>query len=345
MRTVLSATAVTVLVVVVGLFVGSHELGGARVAAGDASAAAGSEEASDAPTSSLPSPEQTARKATLLAVARQVTLHARPHHPDKKKPTPAPTLDFVISSFNALGASHTAGGGSHGRYASGSLRARWAAQILAIHDVDVVGFQELQTVQLRSFLAATGGAYDVYPGDSLGSLGAENSIGWRRDTWQLVSADTVSIPYFGGHRRPMPYVLLRNPATGLEAWFANFHNPADTGSHPHQQRWRSAATAVEVGLANRLAGTGKPVFVTGDMNARDGYFCAMTGGAPMISASGGSNEGACRPPRDWYVDWIFGSQGVTFSAYAENRGPLVRRTTDHPVIVSTAHLTGAGAAD
>jgi hypothetical protein len=66
----------------------------------------------------------------------------------------------------------------------------------------------------------------------------------------------------------------------------------------------------------------------------------MTAGAPMVAARGGSNTGGCRAGNPRAVDWIFGSQDVTFSNYFEDRGHLVDITTDHPVIVSRAHIEG-----
>ncbi len=286
-------------------------------------------------------PSQSALPTTELVAAprigRAVTLTKRP----KPKILPPPTLDFTISSFNVLGSSHTRSGGTHARFGPGPERARRAASLVLSHGVEVVGFQEMQADQLASFQRATGGRFAAYPGFELGRLNTENSIAWRTDTWQLVEKRPVSIPYFRGHQRLMPVVRLRNPATGIEAWFANFHNPADTRQWGHNQHWRTVATGKEILIANQLrAETGLPVFITGDMNERAEYFCAMTGGTDLEAALGGSNDGACHPPRIRYVDWIFGSQDVTFSGYLEDASQFVRHTSDHPMIVSEAHLVG-----
>ena len=263
---------------------------------------------------------------------------AKPKKPDPT-PEPPPVLDFVISSFNVLGSSHTSGAGKRPGMASGKTRAARAAALIRRHGSDVVGFQELQGDQLAVMQRRTG--MDFHPGFSMRRRDTENSIGWRRDTWVAVEKHTVNIPYFNGSGRAMPYVRLRNLDTGLEAWFANFHNPADTYRFHRQQRWRDRATSIEVSLANRLIeSTGLPVFITGDMNERDRYFCRMTSGAPMVAARGGSNNGACRPDNPRAVDWIFGSQGVTFTGYFEDRSRLVDSTTDHPVIVARARIVG-----
>ena len=52
----------------------------------------------------------------------------------------------------------------------------------------------------------------------------------------------MNIPYFNGSPRPMPVVLLRDKATGMMAYFANFHNPADTAQYHNQGKWRAEAT-------------------------------------------------------------------------------------------------------
>jgi hypothetical protein len=252
-------------------------------------------------------------------------------------PTPSgPTADFTISSFNVLGSSHTRGG-ARGKQ-SGVTRMSGAVDLLAQHDVDVVGFQELQSDQLRELQRLSPG-YDVYPGTRLTSREAENSVAWRSSVWELVRPETFSVPYFDGNRRRMPVVLLRHRATGLTAYFANVHNPADTRRYHGQQRWRDQATAVEVALMNRLTATGIPVFLTGDMNERDSYFCALTSGTSMVAARGGSNgTGGCDARNPRAVDWVFGSAGVRFSSYDEDRSPLVDRTTDHPVVSTRASI-------
>ena len=254
------------------------------------------------------------------------------------KPKPPPELDFNLTTFNMLGASHTGRGGNHHGFASGRRRAAGAVALLARHRSDVVGFQELQGPQLASLQRNTN--LDFYPGFALGHLGTDNSIGWRRDSWVAVQKHTVRIPYFNGGGRAMPVVLLRNISTGIEAWFTNFHNPAETYRFHHQGRFRVRATSIEAALANRLIATGLPVFITGDMNERASYFCRLTAKAPMVAARGGTNNGRCLPGRPRAVDWIFGSQGVRFTGYVEDRSHLVDVTTDHPVVTAGVHLVG-----
>ena len=239
---------------------------------------------------------------------------------------------FVLASFNLLGSSHTKG--ASGR-ASGPTRMTGALQVLAQHDISVAGFQEFQPDQRAAFARLATG-WSTYPGTSMGRRAGENSVAWRRDTWDLVSTGLVQIPYFGGRERPMPYVLLRHKATGRTVYVSTFHNPADV--HGPAQRWRTEATTREVALFNRLTATGVPQLVTGDMNERDNYFCRVTGEAGLHAAAGGSHDGACRPARPAQIDWIFGSRSVAFSSYTVDRSALVRRTTDHPVVLTRVTL-------
>ena len=176
-----------------------------------------------------------------------------------------PVLTFKMATFNVLGSSHTK---KHqkGR-ASGVQRILGAISIINSHGLTVVGFQEFQGDQRHTFVRRAPG-WAIYPGDALGNLAGENSIGWRTDTWEMVKPGSVPIPYFNGGVRQMPSVLLRNKQTGIQAWFSNFHNPAETGQFHNQGRFRAAATTREIALFNRLEATGIPQFVTGDMNER-----------------------------------------------------------------------------
>lgn len=266
--------------------------------------------------------------------------------PPSMSPTPAPPpqtatrrTDFVISSFNVLGSSHTRGPGSdRPGMAPGTTRIRTAAELLERHDVDIVGFQEFQRDQFTEFQKVAGKTFAVYPGFQLGKPEVVNSIAWRKDTWDLVKADHIEIPYFNGQKRKMPVIRLRHKETGQEAYFANFHNPASTRKYGDQERWRDVATDQQIALVNRLRReTGLPVFITGDMNEREEYFDRMTRGADMVSADTGPKG---QRPKKMGIDWIFGSEGVSFSSYQRDRSALVQKTSDHPMIVSKARIRG-----
>ncbi len=296
-----------------------------------------------APTTAAPGPDVPGFPVTISASPTPRASPTKVTRTPKPKPTvapePPPVLDFTISSFNVLGSSHTSGSGKRPGMASGRTRAARAANLIRRHGSDVVGFQELQRDQLATLARQTN--LDFWPGFAGSARDSENSVGWRSDLWIPVERNTIAIPYFNGHTRAMPYVRLKSRTTGLEAWFANFHNPADTSRYRGQQRFRNRATQLEVNLANRLIReTGLPVFITGDMNEREEYLCAMTRGAPMLPARGGGADG-CRGANPRAVDWIFGSQDVDFLGYYEDRSRLVDMTTDHPVVVARARITGS----
>jgi hypothetical protein len=234
---------------------------------------------------------------------------------------------FTVSSFNVLGAGHTAG---RGGLAPGPSRMHGAVGLLTGNDVSVAGLQEFQEPQYHTFMALVGGTYDAYPGLSLGSQPVQNSIIWRQADWSLVEAHTLSVPYFHGHHVPMPYVLLRNRHTGTEMWFYNSHNPAD--AHGPAGHWRAVATSMEAALARNLTADGTPMIVTGDMNDRAPFACPFAQGTGMHSADGAYYSGGCHLPRHTNVDWIFGSSSLDFSSFVTDRSSQSRRISDHPMV-------------
>ena len=247
--------------------------------------------------------------------------------------TGVPTT-FTLSSFNVLGSTHT---GPNSRFASGVERMSLAVKLLDKHGVDVVGFQELQMDQWAEFTRLAGDRFGVYPG-GISRRAVQNSVAWSLDMWEQVAEQSflVDIPYFDGELYPMPVVLLRNKLTGVEAWFANFHNPATNRKHPNSTQYRRQAVAIETALANRLISeSDRPLFITGDMNDREKFFCAMAGGAPMKAANGGSfKDGVCTPPPyPMPVNWIMGAKKRgKFSNYVRDDSKLVNQITDHFVV-------------
>jgi hypothetical protein len=245
---------------------------------------------------------------------------------------------FTVATYNVLGASHTSGPGSRGGFASGGSRIATGAGYLRARGVDVVGFQEFEDPQYSTF-SAVAPEYAVWPGRDLGPKSIRFSIAWNTGEWTLVEAQSVGVPYAGGGYIQMPYVRLQNNESGRQVWFANFHNPADTPNLGNNGRWRAIGTGIQIALANRLRlETGLPVVFTGDFNDRAGYFCPMTAQTDLAAANGGSTGTACAPPPAMQVDWIFGSEDITFSNYYADRGAPVPRMTDHPVVTADAYL-------
>jgi hypothetical protein len=242
-----------------------------------------------------------------------------------------------VATFNTLGASHTGRGGKAPGMASGAQRTVWAMELLDHYCVDVAGLQEFQRSQARSLAAHDqDGTWGMWhpAGDT------ENAIVWRRATFDLAAATSVTVPYFDGHPRRMPLIRLRDRTSGQEAWFLNVHNPADTARFHHQARHRAEAVRREVAAVTRAASTGLPVFVTGDANDHAEFFCPFTNHGLTTAAAGGANTAGCRPPPSSRarIDWILGTRGVRFTGYTVDDGPLVDRTSDHPFTVTQAQV-------
>jgi hypothetical protein len=306
---------------------------------GDRATSARAERSPSAGPSSSASPTARPSASPGAAAYRGNIAPAEERRPVDLNPTAArpkpralpPVASFTMASFNVLGSSHTGPGGHSAGMAPGPQRIGGVLTLLASHDISVAGLQEFQPNQRAAFANRAGG-WSMYPGLSMGRRAGENSVAWRDDTWELVQPGLIDIPYFNGRIRPMPYVLLEHRETGVRAYFSTFHNPANIGGN--MQRFRNEATRRQIGLFNRLEATGTPQFVTGDMNERAEYFCRVTGSTPLVAAAGGSNSGGCRPPRPTQIDWVFGSPNAQFTGYLADRSPLVRRTSDHPLIVA-----------
>ena len=241
---------------------------------------------------------------------------------------------FTISSLNVLGADHTAPGGNRPGWASGEQRMKWLTQVMDQQSVEVIGLQEFQYPQYKVFEAEIGATWDTYPALEWGKKGMRNSVALRSDQWELVSG-SWEIPYFNGTILRMPVVRLRNLATGQEIFVGSFHNPADVRGPA--AKWRKQATEVEIAMVNRLRlETGLPVFVTGDMNERDIYFCRMTAATDMVAANGGFNNGTgglggCGPTRPTYIDWdlrLRGDHVHRVRGESGSAGPQVDRPPD-----------------
>jgi hypothetical protein len=254
---------------------------------------------------------------------------------DPVPPAPvAQPVEFVVSSFNVLGSSHTT---SSPRFAPGPVRARAVGPLLLSHHVEIVGFQEMQNNQRAVIESMVGDRYAMFPGASMSERESVNSIAWDVTRWEAVESRTVDIPYFQGSIRKMPLVRLQNRSNDAQIWVANFHNPANAGWGDNEQ-WRQRATQIEIELANDLIEQDKiPVIFTGDFNEREDVFCPMVGSTPLTAANGGTSDGVCRPPSPTYIDWVFGYD-VTWLSHVADKGTTVQRTTDHPMIVVHALL-------
>jgi hypothetical protein len=278
--------------------------------------------------------------AALLATPLALTTGAEAAGSQRAlKKQPAGSTIFRLSSFNLLGAGHTGPGGDRPGWASGSKRMEWAVQILEQNSIDVVGFQEMQPSQYSTFDELAGQQYGIFPGDQMTTAAMANSIAWRQDQFTLLRTETIQIPYFKGNLIRMPYVLLQDKETGQQAWFFNTHNPAD--AHGPAQKWRDKAVKKEIDLVNGLREQYPdiPVFVTGDMNDREKFFCPITSRTELLAANGGSTaDGTCTMPTPSRVDWVLGTSDMSFTGYLALKDELVAKTTDHFVIYADANI-------
>jgi endonuclease/exonuclease/phosphatase family metal-dependent hydrolase len=247
-----------------------------------------------------------------------------------------------VASFNVLGDSHTRTG-RKASMGSGVERMRRTVKILDKRELDLVGFQEMQRVQVQEFLRLRTTEWGIYPGLVLTPRDGENTIAWRRSVWTLVEVDTQTIPYFNGRTREMPILLLQHNATGEQVYVMNVHNPATNRRVGNQDYWRDQAMAIEAAKVNEMKAASQiPILVLGDMNEREDVFCYFGQQARLRAANGAgykaNAKGCLPPPRPMSVDWIFGTKDVAFSDYAALRTTRIERTTDHPVVVATATL-------
>jgi endonuclease/exonuclease/phosphatase family metal-dependent hydrolase len=239
-----------------------------------------------------------------------------------------------LASFNLLGASHTARSSKYSTYPSRMVQ---AMSLLGARGLDVVGTQEFQEVQYDYFTSKgysnTWGAHFWDPQGR--RRDTENAIIWRKSTMDFVSGSTFDIPYFNGNVRHVPVVLLRQKSSGRSAYFLNVHNPANTKGNA--AGWRAKAIAIERNKIIELRRTGRPVFLTGDFNDRQNAFCPLTAGKLTISPNSVPSD-TCRYPRETTIDWIFAAGQTRFSYYLRDKLPQSSRISDHPLVITRAHL-------
>ncbi|MNR95187.1 Endonuclease/Exonuclease/phosphatase family protein [compost metagenome] len=258
-----------------------------------------------------------------------------PKDPSNPSPKNKSATSFVVSSFNVLGSNHTRPGGTQPSYAPGTQRIREAIPLLLERKVDVVGFQELQVDQVKEFKQHAGDTYGLYPGGSMGPRGSQNSIAWRKDKFKVVESYTVKMPSHRGMLRETPVMRLRDKQTGEEFYVVNIHNAPGFHKGGAQQHWRDKATDLQVELLNRLKRSGIPVILTGDMNEKENYFQRMTREVDMNAA----NElPSGKLPKRVGIDWIFGTQDVTFKGYKRVGETVSEKISDHAMIVSKVKL-------
>ncbi|MFL6158906.1 MAG: peptidoglycan DD-metalloendopeptidase family protein [Marmoricola sp.] len=239
---------------------------------------------------------------------------------------------FVLANFNTLGAVHT----PSARYPGYENRTPKQVVMLNSYKVDVVGLQEFEARQRTLFLSTAKDTFGIWPAVTVKD--SANSLIWRKSTFDFVSGSTIGVPYFQGRIHQMPVVLLRQKSTGRTAYFINVHNPASIPQYGDQSRWRAKAIAIERAKIVELRQTGRPVFLTGDLNDRANAFCPMTAGMLTLAANSVPSM-TCTPPRKIWIDWVFAAGPARFTSYVRDTTPQTQHISDHPIILTRAHLS------
>ncbi|HJQ06860.1 MAG TPA: endonuclease/exonuclease/phosphatase family protein [Nocardioides sp.] len=235
------------------------------------------------------------------------------------------TASMRVASLNILGSNHV------GR---GLARAAGEASLLENRGVDIVGLQEVQRDQRQVFLGHMP-SYTMWPQDAVGRQGYRLQIMFRTERFEMVDGGSVNAP-FVGMSVPMPYVLLRDRASGVEFWVVDAHL-----SPEGRQGERNAGTVIQEALVDRLNDS-HPVVMVGDMNEHTSWFCRLASNVPVISANGGSSSD-CTPSGPIRIDWIVGSDAgvstVAFSGYAQDDTTKRQGLSDHYLVSATAAVT------
>jgi endonuclease/exonuclease/phosphatase family metal-dependent hydrolase len=258
------------------------------------------------------------------------------HFVGQMSPTPRlfGTPGFLIASFNVLGASHTA---RSKKYATGNARIVRATSMLNARHIDVVGTQEFQETQFDYWVKRgnlnTWGAFYWDPAGK--KRDTENAILYRKSTIELISGETIDVPYFNGNIRHMPVAYFRERATGRTFYVMNTHNPANTKGNA--AGYRARAINIEKAKMIDLRASGRPVLFTGDFNDRQKAFCPLTQNKLSISPNSIPSN-TCAYPKPSSIDWIFAAGQVRFTSFGRDTYPQAARISDHPIVQTRAHL-------
>jgi endonuclease/exonuclease/phosphatase family metal-dependent hydrolase len=281
-------------------------------------------------------PEQSAAELLAERAAAEAALDDEPT-PSQATPSPAvPDVTVTVGSFNVLATQHTTPQGDHPSYPSASWRSPQAAGLIRAHGVDVVGTQELKPDQLNTLTRLTGMA--AYPGHAFGPRDTDNSILYDPRKFEFVSGTSFTIRFMNADR-PQTVLRLRERETDREMYFVNMHASAGEGEYAVSRR---AGHLTAVGEINRMKREGLPIFLTGDMNDREEFYCRVVPPTGLVAAVGGSVAGGCRPAPRLAVDWVLGTPDVTFTRYWEDRSPTRRKVSDHFFISAVATIAGRG---
>ena len=229
---------------------------------------------------------------------------------------------FQVGTLNVLGGQHTRGALPYGPGASARLALRHGRGAWG----DLLGLQEVQGDQF-SVLYNQLGSYAIWPGRSLGNNGVRLQIAYRADSSSSWTPAAI-MTRFDYMFRPIPYVLLRDRATGGILGGQHPQLPSHPGARP-RCRHRERDRAVQSAACHRP---------TSDRDRRH-----EQEGRVVLQGCHGRRHGRRQrrqrrrglylPPGPLRIDWIMGS-GVDFSGYVQD-GASLAGITDHWFVRST----------
>jgi len=235
--------------------------------------------------------------AALLATSLAVVLAVGPatwaDPIDEVQPGERHSVDrtFSVATLNILGSNHTRGGDKRRTVRTAALIRRGGFKLIALQEV-----QADQLLGLRAKLPR----YRFWPSEKYAPGGLRLQIAWRHQRFDLLDAGTITTT-FSYQQRPVPWVKLRDEATGRHVFVIDVHN-----SPREQEADRDSATRREIRLFNRLNQRG-PALILGDANERREWFCRVARRTAARAANGGSfTDEGCTPPDPSFVDWLMG---------------------------------------
>lgn len=227
-------------------------------------------------------------------------------------------LTFRVATLNWLGHSHTEpNGNKYGKFGRSSERTPRVVKVLKNHPhISVVLCQEFQSEQQKQFLDATDDMWGIH--ESI-----DNAVIWKKELWDCIERHFLEIPYFYGHMRKMPYVLLKHKKTGQLIWFYSSHNPANTRGEASQ--WRIAGWKKEAELFTLLNKT-HPVVSGGDRNATYKNYSPWVRKARRVIIASAA------------IDYIEGSRNLKKLYEKVLRNERIQASTDHPLVIARIGL-------
>ena len=273
----------------------------------------------------------TLSAGVILVISSSVYLLPASSHGAGAARPPSHDSTFGIATFNILGSQHTAGPGGHG---PGVVRARVTASMILHRHLDLVGMQEVQADQL-GVLTRLLPTHQIWPGSTLGRGSLRLQIAFKRSRFELVEHGTISTP-FDRQERPIPWVLLRERVSDRLFYVVTIHN-----SPRRLEEERDTATRRQVALLRQLRASGHGVFVMGDANEKEEFFCEVVGRTDLEAANGGTAASLadCEPPEGYLpIDWIMGKGAFTFSDYAIDDDAQVEKASDHHLVRATVNV-------